>query len=685
MAAKFKIHPAIGLARLGNSPTSFYLAPETTGGLPLDCDATGIPIVKDGKEQPVAKFKDDQGRIKRQAARFRVFVYDDDAPAGRELKIGARVHIVKGKTGQLIEAEITDINWTVYLANKKSSWYEFRQLSGEHGYAPNHPLRNAAITNTQERQQLIIDPGPRTVCFSQPKQQTAQFSVGSNPGVETFPPPLRPNSITTLGGLICTQHDQHNRLLVLGGFGNSGSMDQGFGNPKIEHYANNDGWFDDTSDGPVTATLSYNLVSIDGNPPPSPQSGTQPVDVSAWVMVGYPRYAPQIVDVVTMDDLIYDVSVRQFAYEPLIYGLKPFDGKQPLSTTPDDLAAWRSRAQFNSNYYPYFWRDIWPILKRPLDYQWVMDFDPLTGGDPHQNAPGSHGNFDPDAISIPPFEGENPADRLQRRERRMFIYRMLRKPGWENSLAPAADPDHPDLHPYAMPLLCGDNPISNELVAKFFRLTDTMLFLLRQWAEGKFINERREQISLPPTHHGPGVELDRGVLGNALGGSFCPGAEAGWIMRNPAIYSDAYRIAQNPKVTPGSLSLAGLPGASPDDAADLGAGQEPGDLTKYSAVPWQSDFNECTTQSIDITYEQWNVIYPDSTGDPVRPITYHTYWWPAHRPVTVNNAQWSPTPVSNAGDLQMVTQWGSLGFVRDNPDFKPDNFKPQYIVVESET
>ena len=86
-----------------------------------------------------------------------------------------------------------------------------------------------------------------------------------------------------------------------------------------------------------------------------------------------------------------------------------------------------------------------------------------------------------------------------------------------------------------MPLLCGDNPLSNEIPSKFLRLTDTQLFLLRQWADGKFINEQLEDITPAPLPEG--VALDRGVLGNALGGSFCPGAEASWIMRNPAIYS----------------------------------------------------------------------------------------------------------------------------------------------------
>jgi hypothetical protein len=41
--ATYKIHPGIGIARLGNSDTEFYLAPETPAGLPIECDNNGNP------------------------------------------------------------------------------------------------------------------------------------------------------------------------------------------------------------------------------------------------------------------------------------------------------------------------------------------------------------------------------------------------------------------------------------------------------------------------------------------------------------------------------------------------------------------------------------------------------------------------------------------------------------------
>jgi hypothetical protein len=656
----YKIHPAIGIARVGNSPDSFYLAPDATGAPPIDCGPDGLPIVKDGAEQHVTQYKDTQNRIRRQAARFRVFVYDDTNPSGRELKIGDTITTMQVKSGQEFTGKLTDIQWTVYLANKKSSWYTFEETDGEHGYPPDHPLRNASVTDPSLRQQLIIDPGPRTVGWADRKQREASFSRGSAPSLpECFPPAgLQPHGIDSLGQIMSTKDSEdHNRLLVLGGFGNSGSTKTGFGEPSIQAYANNDGWFDDISDGPVSATLIMQVTTIDGVPIPPAQQKSKaiPVNSNAWVIVGYPRYAPQIVDIITMDDLVYDMSVRNFNFAPLIY----------------------SKGRYNSDYLPYFWRDIWPILQRPFSFGFVADIDPMVGGDPHQNGPKSGGNFDPAPLSVPPYAGQDPTERANNEARRRFLYAVLRKSGQENQLY--AQPEIPGRTAYAMPLLCGDNPLTNTSPAKFLRLTDTMLFLLRQWADGKFINEKNEDITPAPLP--PGEALDRGALGNALGGAFCPGGEAAWIMRNPAIYSGAYRINASASPAPGSLSQpAVVTGA--DTSASIANGMEPGDLTKYSAVPWQADYNECTVQDVDITYTDWNVINNASTGDTFVDKTWLTYWWPAHRPVMVGGAPWSPTPNTNAGDLMMVSMWWQLGFVVPASDWTAET--PDFQLVENQ-
>ena len=241
--ATYKIHPGIGIARLGNSDTEFYLAPETPAGLPLECDGNGNQRFGSDGVTPmlVTTFRDAQGRIKRQAARFQVFVYDEVSPEGRPLKIGDEVE------GGGNHGTLTDIRWRVYLANKKACWYQFDTTLGEHGYPPDHPRRNASVT---QRSRLIIDPGPRTVDGS--KRHASFDRSGEGSYATTFPPPLSPNSIDTLGEMML---DNMSRLIVLGGHGCSGSEKTGPGEPHTEDYANNDGWYDDTSDGPVMARL----------------------------------------------------------------------------------------------------------------------------------------------------------------------------------------------------------------------------------------------------------------------------------------------------------------------------------------------------------------------------------------------------------------------------------------------
>ncbi|MFL6255822.1 MAG: LodA/GoxA family CTQ-dependent oxidase [Pyrinomonadaceae bacterium] len=688
---RFKIHPAIGIARVGDSPDGFYIAPEQAGQLPYEPS-------DDGSDAPITTFKDAQQRVKRQAARFRLYSYDDDLKQGKEVQVGDVITTVwvrsgQSSSGQLATGEVVDIEWTAYLANKKASWYEFEQLDGEHGYSSGHKLRNSDVKDADARQQLIIDPGPQTVSHTDKKQRTAQFAKGQNPGyTQSFPPPLAPNSIDTLGELRAIRQGQHLRLLVLGGHGNSGSYKKGFGQPVITNYANNDGWFDDVSDGPVMARVKYKILSLDGRPP-DPLTEKKKyfyadVEFPAWCIVGYPRYAPQVMDIVTMDEAIYDVAVREFGYDTYMYGTPPFSGQPPPD--PADakaLARWREDARWNPDYYPYFYRDIWPILMRPQNFQWVFDIDQFAGGAPHDPTPGV-GNFDPNLLSVVPYEGQDPDQQELCERYRNRIWWALRKPGQENFYQFANDPAMSKFFYVLMPFLCGDNPISNTLVSKFLRLTDTQLFILGQWAQGKFINEHAEEIktTVPEQATGTGRDLDRGVLSNLLGGSFCPGGEATWIVRNPAIYAEPYRIKHSKYFSLVALNSwqtqpLTAAGTDPDpaDAGMLSTGLEPGDITKYSGVPWQSDFNECSTQAIDITYEKWNETDLQSVGDPAKQVLQTTYWWPAHRPMEVNNKQgaqvaWSQgIPQTHAGDLKMVTAWKELGFIMnigtdDNPN-----------------
>lgn len=691
MPTTYAIHPALGIARVGDSPSEFYLSPESTGSLPIACDADGATKTgEDGRELTTTRFRDDDGRILRQGARFEIFVYDERDPTGRPLAKGDTIQSPHG-SGKLV-----DIHWYAYLANKKSSWHEFQELQGEHGYAPGHPLRNASVQG-DARGALIVDPGPQGVNTT--AKRRASFARDANGGyAATYPPPLTPTSVDTLGELLT---DEQGRLIVLGGHGASGSYLTGLGEPKITQYANNDGWFDDVSDGPVTAILEYSDDRDESN-------GLVAVDDPAWALVGNPAYAPQIVNMITLDDLVYDVSVRELAYDTYLYGTS-FDDPQPVDAGA--LAMWRAQdKRFNSAYRPYFHRDIWPILLRPYNAQWTTDFLGISHG---AHEIGAHGDFEQGKLSQPPTPA---GDRY--RAMRMFVYDALRQPGDENGFRnDTADSDDRIHGKPMMPLMCGDNPLTNTLTSKFLTLTPTMLFVLGQWAKGLFIDEHAEGIDAGAlgARHGPGRDLDRGVLGNVLGGSFCPGGEIGWIARNPAIYCAPYRINSNTaflpdpgseraggtgEFFPASLSFPSDSSGNPGE--DLSAGLEPGDLTKRSALPWQADYNECSTQPIDVTYEAWAVLY-DSDGDPgVGPprarATNITLWWPTHRPMQVfrledphddpvtgnyEQVDWARgIPQTNAGDLKMVSAWRDLGFLVGNSDAAKANGAPAFYEVQ---
>ncbi|RED97888.1 LodA/GoxA family CTQ-dependent oxidase [Marinoscillum furvescens] len=678
MNTTYKIHPAIGIARVGNSPDEFYLSPEALAELPIACTANGTPLRKgkDKSYERVTAFKDAQQRIKKQAARFTIYVYDEQNPKGRPIQPGDEV-IGVGSKGKLV-----DIEWTVWLANKKASWYQFDQLEGEHGYQPDHPLRNAHITDPDERTKLlIIDPGPQSINCTQKRE--AEFAKGKNPNyAQTFPPPLQPQSIDTLGKIMT--NDQ-NELIVIGGNGHSGSYLSGPGEPKIEAYANNDGWFDDTSDGPVYAKLIF--ADERDN-----QYRYAAVEDPSWVVVGYPRYVPQIADMITLEDLLTDVNIQHFGTNQYLYGEAPFDGSKTVDTAKN-LEDWRinPRKQWNDDYYPYFYRDVWPILQRPNQMQWVSNIV-MASNLPHYAGP--RGTFDESILSVPPKTEADPELRKRNDMYRKRIYNMLRQREERNIFRNTKNPKSQNYNYLLMPLLAGDNPISNTIPSKFLVLTETQLFILKQWAEGKFINEKLEHITPEPKPESE--QLDGGVISNIIGGAFCPGGEVSWIMRNPAIYSKPFRIKADPRFIPGmDNSTAGTtPGVEayyhPDSlslGADYAEGLQPGDITRMSALPWQADFNECSSQDVNVTFQEWNKINPDDPKDPFLQKYQETFtvlWWPSHRPMqvfkvvkdqngnplmngsnpVVNQVNWARgIPQTYEGDLKMVSYWSELGFV----------------------
>ncbi|MEU0104429.1 MULTISPECIES: LodA/GoxA family CTQ-dependent oxidase [unclassified Streptomyces] len=475
------IHPAIGVARVGDSADEFFLAPEVDDPPPL----------------PAGSYKDATGALKRQAARFRVYGYNAAGEAVAELT-----------------ADNADIRWTVHVANKKAAWYQFQLALDipEAAGAPASALRNAKVP-PEERGRLVIDPGPRSIRGrDRAGRPEYRFDTGCFLG---RPVPL---------GEVRT--DGAGRLVFLGGHGVSASVEHA----QAMHFANNDGWHDDICDGPVTAHVRVGGRSVPVEP--------------AWVVVAPPNFAPELKSVRTMYDLMRDVFVSAGTLPP-----------------PDTVS---------------FTRDVLPVLRRLCDLQWVNRGIATLfghGGREHFLAPGRLARL------------ADPGPRNA--ELRQQIWATMR------------DLDRDGLSPVPWPPLYGDSMSVRPVSARqHLTLTPTQYRSLARWAAGDF-DADHDPVAVPPGSldevplpQRPAM-LDRAALSFCLADAFHPGCELSWPMRHSTLYAAPFRVRHRAPGTPepdyGSV-------LTPQTALGVDGplyGQGPGDLTRWMAVPWQTDTARC--------------------------------------------------------------------------------------------
>src|SRR5947209_7610049 len=123
MPRHFRIHPSIGIARIGNSSDHF-----------VGTETPGVPSNWNDEKQAFNTFRDREGKILRQGARFRVFEYDQDDSGALS---NPRAVIVGG--------DIVDIEWRVHLANRKASFFQFDgQIGADDLYAERSKLPSSA-------------------------------------------------------------------------------------------------------------------------------------------------------------------------------------------------------------------------------------------------------------------------------------------------------------------------------------------------------------------------------------------------------------------------------------------------------------------------------------------------------------------------------------------------------------
>jgi L-lysine 6-oxidase len=585
-----KIHPSVGVARLGNSPTSICLAPTSIGGLPFDADDCGNSL------GPIVHFKDPKGLIKRQGQPFKI--YDE---YGTEITLDS--------------PNIASIEWTVHLANKKAAWYQYSELQGNLLYGPDNsyaiqkiPFRNPLVPQ-DKRQSLIVDPGPRSISG---REQTIGFDKDNVPA--NYPAQYPPETVqygvpvTTLGDL---KTDKDGRLVVLGGFGKAG------GNEALTSYGGSSTWHDDISDGPVYCTINF-------------KDDSPAVTLSAWVVVGSPDFAPEIVNISNLSDTMFDVGVRCFNLVP-------------------DMC---QNGVYNKAFIANFQRDILPIINRLGRYQWVANVQPMM------------------AFASNIFDFTDPSEANKANRLKYFSYFR------ELDGQPPVPPNLPqeqlfqtngdDIFPM-MPLNSGSNSVSNVNIMKFLALDETQMFLLEQWANGNF-------ESNPNYKPYPVNAMDAASVGNCVGLPMCPGIEVTWNLQNPIIYAAPYAIKQYENE---AYYLAN--GLTPSRDECEGGGCEPGDLTKRMACPWQADFFQCTVQYINFTDPSINKEELDGSMAPLPP-TYYSYWWPPQSPwdvivgeFTVEGQIATNVPAGQQMNYarginsftQMVEYWHALGFIRD--------------------
>ncbi|MFF0392932.1 LodA/GoxA family CTQ-dependent oxidase [Kitasatospora sp. NPDC004615] len=474
-----RIHPAIGMARIGNSTREdgWFYGPETP----------------DPEPAPVGFYKDDSGAIKRQAARFRIYGYDSRHEVVRELTAS--------------EAGVT-IEWAVHVANRKADWYNF-DLALD---IPDMKGQASARRNLKQadRGSLIIDPGPKTLTAG--TRDVVEFTGGTFLGKSV---PL---------GRMHT--DDQGRLVVLGGTGDSGAP----GGEPLHSFGNNDGWYDDTSDGPVTATLTLGGKEV-------PVQG-------AWVVVAPPNYGPDLKAVRTLWDVLHDVFGAGAGF-----GDNDEDGVN-------------------------FQRDIEPILRRFCELQWAN-----KGFATHFGFGGPEDFLAPELLK----RLSSPAER--NRELRHQVLTTMR------------DYSRDGMSPVPWPWIYGDAMARTpKSVLQYLALSDTQITHLIAWSKGEFSTtpwpgfpRRLEDAEVADQ---PGL-LDRAALDFCLADAFHPGCEVTWPIRHSSMFEHPFRILRRPD---GQQE----PDYGPQLSAERALGpdgplhaQGPGDLTRWMAIPWQTDTASC--------------------------------------------------------------------------------------------
>jgi hypothetical protein len=470
---------------------------------------------------------------------------------------------------------------------------------------------------------LVIDPGPRalsasaktgqTVAFDKTTQASCITATGTVAAVPDYPKsfpgdhfdldiPLTP--LETLGELRI--ETTTGRLILTPGFGTTVGIKVDGHVPSLEEVgaAENDQWFDDVSDGPVNAVILFDDGTI------QPAAG-------AWAVAADPGFAPQIRNVVTAWDEVYDTFVRHLGLIPDLH-----DG-----------------TNFRPTYAAAFDDDIRPLFRAVMLQRWNTNLPKMA-----VKAHDAIGNITP---------ADDPTARIPNFDK------LIRNP-----FSPAQYVSPSPM----MPLALGDAQ------TPLLSLTQTQYFLLRQWHRKVFAPGARDAL-------GPGEQLDRAALANCLGGRLTPGIELSFPMRDAAIYQRDWRgSAGGPfRIRAAPLAYAkaerGRPFLTVGYVPLRDAPLEPGDLSKFMAAPWHADYNHCAIHPINPNPNSDPTLYWSWPAE--RPVMVHPQalsrfdavsgWTPGPQLYAVRGDGTTTVYPANAGRFQLVRDfvlnWHKVGFV----------------------
>ncbi|WP_367026860.1 LodA/GoxA family CTQ-dependent oxidase [Methylococcus sp. ANG] len=414
------IHPTVGIARVGNSQEYFYFGPE------LPASTSRGP------------FKDPSGAMAKQAVRFRLYGYDR-----------------KGRVVCELTAADAGITWQIVVANAKAAAYNVDTAFDVPG-APSVGRRNASVT---DRASLVIRATPRSLSGG----AAGPFALdgGSFSGTPV-----------NLGEALT---DAKGRLVVMPGSGTAYSTPDA---PPLGSFANNDGWTDDTCDGPVRATVRIGERSFEAD--------------SAWVICGSPNYAPAIpAGLVTLYDAIESALVEAGA----------------LDAGATD-----------------FQRHVWPIFERIADMQWV-----------NAGYLASHGFGSEQEWTQPRWRRRLANPSTANEGFRQSVAATFRNPDF-SEVEPSLEPQL-----YGDKVTMPPNAVEPRQWLALTPLQYRRLRAWADGNFTGKMRKTPTHLSALPLQQQPAA-LDRAALEACLGGAFHPGVEFPWIARVPWIWTSDMRL-----------------------------------------------------------------------------------------------------------------------------------------------